>query len=248
MAVVFLDLWGVACNHEEMEKGYRLVMSQILQGAYGGDRRRWLRAIDEAYLWYVGEAAAAESRGESFRSFVDRVDADHIRKVFEIVGVPFPPVDPLAFGRELEGRVMSRVASAYPDVRNTVSRLREAGHTVYLATQATESNAMGAVKGAGLEGLFDGLLTGHSLDAFKSNPSYWERALDRLSAVADECVAVDDSPRYLEAATSVGVTGLLMDRLGIHPAASAPPFVRAVLRHLSGLPQFVAAKSPPRPR
>lgn len=241
MAVVLLDLWGVVCNHEEMDKGYRLVMSEILQKEHGGDRRTWLRSHDTAYTWYVDAFTDAAKRQVPHRAFVDRMDAEHIRMIFEIAGVPFPTVDPLAFARELERRVLSSIASAYPDVRNAVARLREAGHAVYLATQGTESSAAGAIQGAHLEGLFDGLFTGHSMDAFKSDRAYWERALARLGVAAEDCVAVDDSLRYLEAATSVGVTGLLLDRLGMHPAGSVPPFVRAVLRHLAGLPQFLAA-------
>ncbi len=247
MAVVFLDLWGVACNHDEMDKGYRLVMSEILQREYGGDRRVWLRAHDAAYMWYVEQVTEAETRQGSFRAFVDRIDAEHIRRIFETSGVPFPAVEPLPFARELESRVVSRVASAYPDVRSAVARLRDAGHTVYVATQGTESMAEGAIQGAGLAECFAGLLTGDNLDAFKSDSRYWTRALARVGVEAADCAAVDDSLRYLEAASSVGVTALLLDRLGAHPADSVPTFVRAVLRHLAGLPQFVESAQRARP-
>jgi len=241
MASILVDLWGVVCNSEEAGKSYRLVMSEILQGEYGGDRRSWLRAHDEAYLWQAAEATAAEKRALPYRTFVDRMYAEHIRKVFDIAGVPFPAVDPLAFGRELERRVLSKSASAYPDVWRALSRLREAGHSIYLATQAAESNAAGAVQGAGVGGLFDGILTGDVLDAFKSDPVYWRRALTRIGRSGEGCVAVDDTLRYLEAATTAGITCLLLDRLGVQSAESVPPFVRAVLRHLAGLPQFVEA-------
>jgi len=239
VAIVFLDLWGVTCNHDEMDKGYRLVLSEILQREYGGDRRVWLRAHDESYTWYVGQVPQATTRGGSFRAFVDRMDAEQIHRIFDTAGIPFPAVDPLAFSRDLEVRVVSRVTSPYADVRSAVARLREAGHAIYVATQTTESAAAGALRGAGLEGLFDGLLTGSGLDRFKSDPQYWERAVSRVGVDAADSIAVDDSLRYLEAASSVGVTALLVDRLGAHPEDSVPTFVRGVLRHLAGLPQFV---------
>lgn len=241
MATILVDLWGVLCNSEEGGKSYRLVMSEILAAEYGGDRRVWLRAYDEAYLWYVQEARAAEKRHDPYRSFMERIDAQHIQTVFEIAGVPFPETDPLALAQDVEQRTLLRSASPYPDVRTALTRLRQAGHAVYLATGATESNATGAVRGMGIGGMFDGILTGDRLDAFKSEPQYWTRALAHIERSPKDCVAVDDSLRVLQAATAVGVTGLLVDRLGAHPAESAPTFVTAVLRHLAGLPHYIEA-------
>ncbi len=239
MTVVLLDLWGVLCNHDEMDKAYRLLMSKILQEAYGGDRRVWLRAHDEAYVWYVEQFAEAGRKRLPRRGFDDRLDAEHIRKVFSFAEVPFPKANPVEFSRNLERRILSEGAAAYPDVPNAVSRLREAGHRLYVATGGSAWNAEGALRGAGLEGRFDGVLTGYDLDAFKADPGYWERALARIDAAPADTVAVDDSLEYLKAATSVGIIGLLLDRLGAHPVDSLPPYVRAVLRHLAGLPHFV---------
>ena len=245
MAIVLLDLWGVVCDHEAMDIAYRLRMSEFLQREYGGDRRTWLRAHDEAYPWYVSQIEDAARQRVPFRTFFDRLDAEHIGKIFSLAGVPFSATDPLAFSRELESRVIESASATYPDVPKAVGRLHEEHHRVFIATQAAEWNASAAIRGAGLQGVFDGLLTGYGLDAFKSDPQYWERALGRLDAPPADVVVVDDSLTYLEAAAAQAIPGLLLDRLGAHPASSVPPYVRAVLRHLAALPQYLRSKSVP---
>ena len=97
----------------------------------------------------------------------------------------------------------------------------------------------GALTGAGLLGFLDGLFTGTSQDASKSQAEYWHRvrgALDRGTAPG---VVVDDRADYLAAAKSAGFVALLLDRDEIYRAETVPSHVRATLRNLAGLPQFV---------
>src|SRR5438105_681087 len=50
---------------------------------------------------------------------------------------------------------------------------------------------------------------------------------------------VDERLDYLEAAASVGILALLLDRKGAHRPEAMPPYVAATLRNLAGLPQWV---------
>ncbi len=134
---------------------------------------------------------------------------------------------------------MSTVDARYPDARSAIERLRIGGHAVNVATQATESNARGALTGAGLLDAINALFTGSSADAPKSERAYWERALGAVRADPHDCVLVDDRTDYIQAATAVGFTGLLLDREELYEPEMTPRFVRATLRTLAGLPHFV---------
>ena len=235
---VFLDLWGVLTDSRKMVPAYRRRVAQILSTRHGGSEDAWMRAHDIAGAWYSGNLKEPEtwSRG-TWLEVVNRADAENLRRMFREVGIA-PPQDPLAAARALEFEVMSTIDSAFPDARPAVSRLKREGHQVCVTTNATESNARGSLHGARLLSELDDVFTGERLNAGKATPEYWSGVRNAVSVNASRAVVVDDRLDYLGAASGEFVT-LLLDREGRHPADAIPPYVRAILRNLAGLPHFV---------
>lgn len=237
--LVFLDLWGVLLDSDTMQREYGPQLVHSLAERFGGPEAGWSEAHRAAWTEYV-QAVEREDWGTgSWRAAADRLDARFALGMLERMGIAWRPPDAAAFARELDLRVMSRVNARYPDARTAVERLRQGGHSVYVATQATEANATGALTGAALLDRIDGLFSGTSQDALKSRSAYWRGIPPSLHALPGECAVVDDRMDYLEAATSVGFIGLLLDREGIYESTTVPPFVKATLRNLAGLPQYV---------
>ncbi len=236
---VFLDLWGVLLDSDVMQREYGARLAHAMAERFGGQESRWVEAHTAAWTDYVRAVEARDWGRGSWRAAADRLDAQFAMGLLERMGIPWRPDDATAFSRELDLHVMSTVNARFPDARMAVERLRAAGHSVYVATQATEANARGALTGAELLATLDGLFTGSSQDALKSAPAYWAPIPVRLGAPPKECVLVDDRLDYLGAAASVGFTGLLLDREGVWDAGGMPPFVRASLRDLAGLSRFV---------
>lgn len=248
---MLLDLYGVVVDSERMARGYRERVADLLRAEFGGTREVWLAAHDHAHAEYVGKADATDWDSDAWLPLVERLDAEHVVAILDHAGVAWRPVDPVAHAKDLEFRVMSGVQARYPDARAAVERLRRAGHRIRLATQATDANARGALTGAGLLGAFDLLFTGTTQNARKSRPAYWAGIPSAVGAPADRCVVVDDRLEYLEAASSVGMIALLLDRRRQHASEHPPAYVRASLRNLAGLPHYVdvlegeATKPPP---
>src|SRR2546425_325593 len=115
---------------------------------------------------------------------------------------------------------------------------RTDGHRVYVTTNATDSNARGSLQGARLLPELDDVFTGERLNAGKATPEYWKGVQKVVSLNASQAVVVDDRLDYLGAAAGEFAT-LLLDREGRHSADAIPPYVRAILRNLAGLPHFV---------
>src|SRR5437899_944006 len=92
---------------------------------------------------------------------------------------------------------------------------------------------------------------------FGGDPDAWRRAHDeawvtyvqRVNATDWEsrgyADVVDDRLDYLEAAASVGVLALLLDRKGAHRPEAMPSYVQATLRNLAGLPHWVELRAAP---
>src|SRR2546426_9628279 len=149
-----------------------------------------------------------------------------------------PRRDVRSVSRDLEREGMARVSARYPDARTAIERLRSAGPRVYVATGGSETNDA-ALRGAGLFDLIDRIFTGHSQNAQKGQSRYWQEIPRQLGVKPQNCVLVDDRLDYLEAAASVGIVALLLDRKAAHRPESMPPYVEAPLRNPAGLPPLV---------
>lgn len=239
MAHVFLDLWGVLADSRKMTAAYRQRAAELLSARHGGSIETWLRAHAAAEAWY--EAHMEDPRtweAGTWIEVVNRADAEQAVRLFREAGAA-PPGDPLAFSKALTLEVMSAIDAAFPDSRPAVARLRKAGHRVIVSTNATEENARGTLTGAKLLDKVDGVITGESQNAGKTDIAYWRGIVERVPADPPRSFVVDDRKEYLKAAALAGFRCLLMDRDSRHPPATMPAYVSATLRNLAGLPQYV---------
>ncbi|MGI0149704.1 MAG: HAD family hydrolase [Thermoplasmata archaeon] len=236
---VLLDLYGVLLDHEKTFRGYRDRIADLLASRFGGDRKAWLRAHDEAFVTYTRSVNAADWDARGYGDIVDELDASHLLDMFDRVGVAERPEDPLALSRELEREALAGIDARYPDARTAIERIRRMGHRVYVATGGSLTNDA-ALQGAGLRDLIDGIFTGHSQDAQKGRKAYWFGIPKKLGAKPKQCVLIDDRLDYLAAAASVGIVALLLDRKGALRPEAMPAYVQATLRNLAGLPHWVA--------
>lgn len=241
---VFLDLWGVLLDSDTMQKEYGRRLARYMQERFGGDEERWVDAHNVAWTQCVREVESTDWGAHPWASTVAQLDAHFAVRILERMGVPWRPPDPVAFSRELDLRVMSTIDACFLDARPAIDELKNAGHKVYAATQASTSNARGSLAGAGLLNSLEGLFTGSSQDASKARREYWDRILSTLAVPARTCVLVDDRMDYLGAAASAGFLCLLLDREGLYENEPVPPFIRATLRNLAGLPHFVTRLDP----
>ncbi|MGQ0796744.1 MAG: HAD family hydrolase, partial [Methanobacteriota archaeon] len=236
---VFLDLWGVVLDSERMTRGYRERLADLLRAQLGGTREAWLAAHDRAAADYDRKADALDWDAGEWLDLVDDLDAGHLLSILDGAGVTWKPAHPVEYARDLEFRVMAGVQARFPDARAAIERLRTAGHRVHLSTQATDSNARGALSGARLLEAFDRVFTGTTQKARKSRLEYWRTLPSTVGAPPGRCVVMDDRLEYLEPAASIGMIALLLDRTRrqtTHPLQTlltATRRTQAGLRHLA---------------
>lgn len=245
---VLLDLWGTLLDGPRMNAAYGPRMAEILSARFGGDAGTWVRAHDVAYSWYSARAAEIDWKGGNYLERVAQLDAEYAERILTAGGTSWRPRDGAAFWAELEQEIASSVDARFPDARPAVERLRSAGHRAHVVTSATDSNAIASLEGAGLFQAFDRVFTGSRMNLHKSTVAYWVRILEELPAPPERCLLVDDRLDYLEPAAAAGIPTVLLDRKGVHPPEGLPPFVRATLRGLAGLPHladlFEAGRAP----
>jgi len=240
---VFLDLWGVLLDENKMNMEYNERASSILASRFGGDPAKWLVAYNRAWESYRRRFEATDWDRTSWSDVAGELDVRLISETLDDIGVESRPLDILRFSRSLEFEVVSSVARCHPDAPGAVRRLREKDHRVHVATQAGEWNAIGALEASGLLGEVHGIFSGSSQNTSKNTGRYWTKVLERTGSPSGDCILVDDRLDYLEAAASVGIAAILMDREEKTARSDLPRFVQERMSSLALLPPYVESIS-----
>jgi len=239
MATVFLDLYGVLADGRLMDRRYNERMAEILWRRYGGVLEDLRRLQAESFAWYQAEGAKLDERpgpereGDPWVEAVRRLNAGQVRWMFDRAGIA-PPPELAAFAEELEAEAVRGIDALYPDVKPALAALREAGHRLFLSTNANRSNAESALIGGGVRDLFDGLAMLETARAKKDRPYYWRRAFEIAATRPAEAVVVDDVARFLAPAAALGSRCIQLLRPG-RPAGDRGPWrIIESLRALAG--------------
>ena len=112
---------------------------------------------------------------------------------------------------ELIGRVVDRVADFYqhevqakPGVDKFLSLLKMEGVWMYVATATDRHLAEAALRHAGIDGYFRGILTCQEVGHGKDSPEIYERAMTRLKSNKRDTVVFEDALHAIETAKAAG--------------------------------------------
>ncbi|MGP6088188.1 phosphoglycolate phosphatase [Antarctobacter jejuensis] len=168
--------------------------------------------IDSVPHIHHGVCAALEEMAlptldrETVQGFVGRGLPILLQQVLDHIGAP------QSHHAELTRRTMfhyvntpSDPASVYPQARETLIALRDAGHRLTLCTNKPYEATRSALRDTGLDGLFEVVIGGDSLPTRKPNPNMLFAALDG----ATRALYVGDSETDAETAQAAGVPFLL---------------------------------------
>jgi len=143
--------------------------------------------------------------------------------------------------RQARGLVM-------PGVKNVLASLRP--HVAMgVVTSAYEEHFRISHAATGLLNHFDFVLTREMYDESKPAPDGYQLGLQRLGLAANDCVAVEDSPRGLRAANAAGLECIVVrNHMNRHHAFDEAFCVVESMAELGEvLASFVPAMAPPRP-
>lgn len=76
--------------------------------------------------------------------------------------------------------------SAFPEVQDTLRRLKEAGFITAILSNGSLAMLDAAVRGAGLQDLFDAVLSADAVQVFKTHPRVYDYALQQLGVRAEQ--------------------------------------------------------------
>lgn len=126
---------------------------------------------------------------------------------------------------------------AYPDVRENLARLKQAGLRTAVLSNGSPAMLQAALRSADLVGQLDAALSADEVKLFKPHPSVYQLAVDRLGVAASETCFVTANAWDAAGAASFGMTVVWLNRFAQLPERlSAPPQAEIVtLEALPGL-------------
>jgi 2-haloacid dehalogenase len=127
---------------------------------------------------------------------------------------------------------------AYPEVPNTLRRLREGELGIALLSNGEPGMLATAAQSAGIDGMFDAILSVEEVGIFKPHPKVYQLAVDRLAIRPDQIAFQSSNAWDVSGAATFGLRAVWINRLGL-PPERLPGAAEHELRDLSGLPALL---------
>lgn len=177
------------------------------------------------YTWL----RAAQGRHADFH----QVTGDALDFALETLGIAHP---------DLRARLMSlyHTLAVFPEVPGVLRQLKAAGLRLAILSNGTPSMLESAVRGAGLDDIFDAVVSVEEVGVFKPHPKVYQHALDRLGLGAADVAFQSSNAWDAHAASAFGMRVVWCNRYGQRPER-LPGRPDREMASLARLPQLVGA-------
>ena len=133
-----------------------------------------------------------------------------------------------------------RTLSAFPEVPDTLRRLKEAGFVTAILSNGSPAMLNAVVRGAGLHDLLDAVLSADAVQVFKTHPRVYDYALQQLGVRADQVSFQSSNAWDAYAASAYGMRVVWCNRYGQRPER-LPGAPDHEVKSLAELPALLAA-------
>ncbi len=140
----------------------------------------------------------------------------------------------------LRARLMNLylMLTAYPEVPDTLTRLKAAGMKLAILSNGTPAMLAAALANAGIAHLIDAILSVEEVQVYKPHPSVYRLACDRLNVVASGICFLSSNGWDAYSAKAFGLRTLWCNRFGQAPER-IPETPDAQIATLAELPDIV---------
>ena len=129
---------------------------------------------------------------------------------------------------------------AFPEVPETLRRLRESGFITAILSNGSPAMLEAAVRSAGLDDHFDAVISADAVQVFKTHPRVYEYGLQQLGMRADQVSFQSSNAWDAFAASAFGMRVVWCNRYGQRPER-LPGAPDREVRSLAELPALLAA-------
>jgi HAD superfamily hydrolase (TIGR01509 family) len=178
--------------------------------AWAEANRIIIQRILEPTNWLRRTQASAD-----YASFEQRYWLDWLGDMAQFVGVPTPQEkECISLAQQAENYIIPRVRSAFPGAIDAIQQLHTEGYILHTASAESSVHLTLYLEGMGVRRCFGRLYGSDFLNIFKEGPAYYARLFSDLQIAPGDALIVDDSPRALTWARSLGAHTVLVGANG----------------------------------
>ncbi|MGV8899304.1 MAG: haloacid dehalogenase type II [Burkholderiaceae bacterium] len=134
--------------------------------------------------------------------------------------------------------------AAYPEVPETLRRLKAGGMKLAILSNGTPHMLASAVRNAGIDDVFDAVLSVEEVGVYKPHPSVYRLASDRLQIAPEKICFLSSNSWDAFSAKAFGFRVLWCNRFGQVPER-IPDMPDGEITDLSSLPGLLEINAPP---
>lgn len=182
--------------------------------------------------WVVMAREFGQTPDPLFPSAVSGTSGEGMR---EVIRRHYPAVDPGAFQAgclaRVDGILDEEGPPLKPGAREILEYCRARGIKTAAASSSGRARILANFRRAGLEGLFDAVVSGQEVERGKPEPDIFLLAASKIGCPPEDCCVFEDSVNGVRAGMAAGCTTVMV------PDLVPPPAGLAVSRVCAGLPE-----------
>jgi HAD superfamily hydrolase (TIGR01509 family) len=212
-AVILLDDGGVMNDNLVRGEQWPFLVGEFFAPRLGGTITAWAQAnrIVSQHILAPANWLRRIQASTDYRRFEYVYWLDWLCGMGQIVGVSLPPEkECVQLAQQAENYVIPHVRSAFPGAVQAIEQLHKDGYTLHTASGESSVHLTHYLDGMGVRHCFGRLYGADLLNTFKEGTEYYTRLFADLQIVPGDALIVDDSPRALTWARSLGARTVLV--------------------------------------
>lgn len=238
---LFIDFDDTLSDFKAHTALYAGHLSTNLAAEYGGERAEWASVLKPAILASI-ERYAQQFKSNPLAGFCAWVPAERARianEVFESVGRKLPAdMDPAELTLKIQTEALQACQGGafYPGAREVLAELHQQGVRLHMASSHESRYLAAAIRGAGLDHLFDSYFGADLIDCAKEGTEYYCRMFEACGIRPEQAIVLDDGVDCLRQAREAGAH-VIQARLREDPPLQEFPLVLTDWRDLPAIIQ-----------
>lgn len=232
---VLFDMFGTLVDSRQMTPCYARQLGLAMAARYGGSPEAWANANRRIVADWDSYYADLNLEGDHGLEDMWEGLLRTTRALFRLTATSEPGAAELAaLSRELPYLAARNCDALFPDAREVIEHLDEAGLVLGAASHAITAQTRGTLLGANVMQHFRGPILGPDVTGvFSKNQRYYRSA----QLVPENCLVVDDALDGIEGAQAAGMHAVYIYRgAGAAPASSAE---HVLVGSLAGLVEYL---------
>lgn len=213
LPIILLDDGGVMNDNRLRGEQWPLLVGEFFAPRLGGTTTAWAEAnrlvvqrIFESANWLQRVQASSD-----YAHFERTYWLDWLSEMGQLVGITLPYEEVcIHLAQQAESAIIPHIRSAFPGTSEAIKQLHSEGYTLHTASGESSVHLTHYLEGMGVRDCFGRLYGADLLNTLKEGPAYYQLLFADLQIAPGDALIVDDSPRALVWASSLGARTMLV--------------------------------------